>query len=66
MKFHATLHENDKEQVFERHVIADDTGQAREKIKAYLQRHARSDLLTAQIHLVAVGGGLEPSLPLVE
>jgi hypothetical protein len=66
MKFHATLNENRKAQIFECHVIADDTGQAREKIKDYLRRHARDDLLTAQIYLVEIGASYEPSMPLVE
>ena len=52
MRYHATVHNDNNDTVIECHVFADDTGHAREKIKAHLRVNGLQEQAKMNIALV--------------
>ena len=68
MRYHAAVHdlENDNTTVFECHVIANDTGAAREAVKAHLRKNDQEDLANMNISLVEYRVDIKSDLLLIE
>ncbi|MBB5391067.1 MULTISPECIES: hypothetical protein [unclassified Herbaspirillum] len=66
MRFHAQVHDENNKAVFECHVIADNSGLAREKIKKYLREHNREQEAKMLISLVEYREDIETKLLVIE
>lgn len=65
-RYHATVHDDKHDVVFECHVIASDTGRARETIKKHLRSENREDEAKMQIALIDLREDIESSLILLK
>lgn len=67
MRYHAVVHdlENDNKTAFECHVIANDTGAAREAVKAHLRKNDQENLAKMNISLVEYREDIESDLLLI-
>lgn len=68
MRFHAVVHDlkNNHKTIFECHVIADDTGAAREAVKTHIREITKEDLAKMVISLVKLREDIESDLPLIK
>jgi len=67
MRYHAVVHdlENDHKTAFECHVIANDTGAAREVVKAHLRKNDQEDMAKMNISLVEYREDIKSDLLLI-
>lgn len=66
MRYHAVVHDESNKRVFECHVISDDTGSAREKVKSYLRSHGQEQQAKMLITLVEYREDIDSDLLLIE
>lgn len=67
MRYHAKVHDNkDNNAIFECHVIAENSGAAREKIKNYLINNNEENYANMLISLVELRENIESSLILID
>lgn len=64
-RYHATVHDDDSRQVFECHVLGENSGHAREVLKAYFRNHGMSEFVGMTIALIEHRVDIESDLPLI-
>lgn len=65
-RYHATVHDDDGRQVFECHILGEDSGNAREVLNAYFRNQGMPEFVGMTIALIEYRVDIESDLPLIQ